>query len=78
MAPLAAPVAPAALVLLVVLAVVAALAVLLARLVLRRFKRVTFAFLDHLVDLFISRCQFAWLLRLLRNSTAWRACVAMV
>ncbi len=25
-----------------------------------------------------SRCQFAWLLQLLRNSTAWRACVAMV
>ncbi len=23
-----------------------------------------------------SRCQFAWLLQLLRNSTAWRACVA--
>ncbi len=25
-----------------------------------------------------SRCQFAWLLQLLRNSTAWRACAAMV
>ncbi len=44
--------------------------------VAQRFKRVTFAFPDHLVDLFISRCQFAWLLQLLRNSTAWRACVA--